>query len=85
MQNSPELVQLKAAISEELRGNINAKNTALRLIDEYAATQKSYLRMGKVKVGDFLQKNRGPVVPIGMNGVLILELDDVQPENPKKS
>lgn len=37
--------------------------------------------MGKVKIGDFLQRNGGAVVPIALNGVLILEIDDEDPEN----
>ena len=71
---------------EALRGqNINAMNAALRIIDEYVERQKKHLRMGRVKTGDFLQVNNGSVVPIALDGVILLEVDDVQPENPEKT
>lgn len=75
------LDELRAAIQDELRGSLVHRNAALRLIDEFAANQRSHLRMGKVKIGDFLQRNGGAVVPIALNGVLILEIDDEDPEN----
>ena len=85
MCNPHEQKTLRSEIKKALRDySINASNVVLRILDEYAVRNQKHLRMGKVKIGDFVQVNGGPVVPIGMNGVIVLEVDDAQPDKPEK-